>query len=83
MYVKKFTIKCSLTDTNNIYYINIQERTKCKYRGSIYALSMFIHYPNYKHRVPNEAPGLILGQIFELAYSGAHICGAYIQEVLY
>ena len=27
----------------------------------MYTLSMFIHFPKYKHRISNASPGLILG----------------------
>ena len=33
-----------------------------KYRGSIYALSMSIHYPKYTQIIPNVSTGLILGE---------------------
>ena len=35
------------------------QKKNSKYRGSIYALSMFLHYPNYTHTNPNVTPGLI------------------------
>ena len=37
-------------------------KNKSKHTGSvIYALSIFICYPNYMHRIPNESPELIFG----------------------
>ena len=47
------------------------EKDTSKYRGSIYALSMVIHCPNYTCRIPNVSPrlifeGLIFRNIFEL-----------------
>ena len=37
-------------------------KNKSKHAGSvIYALSIFICYPNYMHRIPNESPELIFG----------------------
>ena len=46
-----------------------------RFRDSIYALPMFIHYPNYTHGIPNVSPGLVFGglifrRIFELACRG-------------
>ena len=51
-----------------------------KYRVSIYALSMLIHHPYYKHRIPNGSPELIfqwgiVRRILELVYRGAYIQG--------
>ena len=36
----------------------------CEYRGSIYALFVFIHYPKYKYRMPNASPGITLGGLY-------------------
>jgi len=42
----------------------------------MYALSIFIHYPSYTHRIPNAGPGLIFGEglysegYFGLVYTG-------------
>ena len=33
-----------------------------KYNSSTYALSMFIHFPNYTHRIPKVSPGHIFGE---------------------
>ena len=33
-----------------------------KYRGSIYVLSMFVHYPKHTHRIPNVSPEFIFGE---------------------
>ena len=57
-----------------------------KCRSSIYALSIFTHYSDYVHIIPNASPGLrlgelIFGRMFELAYRKAYIRGgAYIQD---
>ena len=59
---QKMIIRCPIRETNNnILCVKLQERTKSKYRGSIYALSMSIHYTNYTHKIPNVSPGILLG----------------------
>ena len=56
-----------------------------KYRVSVYALSMFIRYPNYTHRIPNESPEILFRRMFELVYRGFIFegllsVGAYIRD---
>ena len=91
MYTKNFTIRCPIRETiNNIKYVKTLEKKKGKYRGSLYALAMAISCPNYRHRIPNLNPGLILwgrifGRIFELAYRelvfrGLIFVNAYIRD---
>ena len=45
-----------------------------EYRGSIYALSIFIHYPSYTQRIPNVGLGIILrGLLFRrIFWIGLH-----------
>ena len=40
------------------------QKNESKYRGSTYALSMFILYPNYTHRIPIGSPGLMFGGVY-------------------
>ena len=73
---QKFTIWFPIRD----------RRTKVSIE-TIYALSLFIQYPNYTHRVPKVSPGpiiggLIFGSIFELVYRMAYIWGDYIWALL-
>ena len=57
-----------------------------KYRGSaIYALSMFIHNPNYAHRIPNVNLGLYSGggviwKDIWVSLQGAYFQRAYLQD---
>jgi len=56
-----------------------------KYRGSIYDLSMFIHYPNYTHRIPNVSPGLfgrIFGEVYRGPIFGELVFGGLVFEIL-
>jgi len=53
-----------------------------KYRGSIYALSMFIHYPKHTHRFPNINPGLIVGEVYIRKDIWVSLQGAYIRRGL-
>ena len=49
------------------------QKSKSKYKGSIFALSMYFHYTNYTHRIQNVISGLIFGRIIGLTYRGADI----------
>ena len=40
------------------------QKNKSKYEGSIYALSIFIHYPYYAFKILIVSPGLIFGEGF-------------------
>ena len=62
-------------------------KNKSKHTGFvIYALSIFICYPNYMHRIPNESPELIFGgyiwKDFWVRLQGAYIQGAYTQDFM-
>ena len=48
----------------------------------IYALSMFINYPNYMHRIQNVSPGLIFRRISELVYRRDNIQGKLIFRII-
>ena len=62
-------------------------KNKSKHTGSvIYALSIFICYPNNMHRIPNESPELIFGgyilKDIWVRLQGAYIQGAYTQDFM-
>ena len=70
---------CTHTVNSRIYVLSLQRLVFLEdlgeYRGSTYVLSMFIHYPKYKHKIPNVSPGLMLveayiGRMFGLVYRG-------------
>ena len=50
---------------------------------SIYALSMFIHYPKYMQRIPNGNLGLLFGRAYISKDFWVSVQGAYIWEVLF
>ena len=71
---QKLTIWCP----NKNLMCKASQKKNRKYRGSIYALSMFIRYPNYTYTNPNVSLGLIFGgvifgKMFDLVYRGANI----------
>ena len=69
-YLKILNISSGLIEVCKHFLVGL-----CIYKGWIYALFLFIHYPNYTHVLPNASPGLIfLGvvfvRIFSLVYRG-------------
>ena len=75
----------SVSKQRVITTFNAQNVTKeqSKYRGSISALSMFIHYSNYTHRISNVSHGPIFEEELYLeGYLGWFTGGLY-SECLY
>ena len=67
MYAKKVTLQYPIRETSNQHLMQkTSQKDKSIYRGSLYALSMVIHCPNYTQRIPNVSPGFIFWGLLNL-----------------